>query len=98
MERRPPVTSLMGLYAAYLLGAFLMLAALLAYLQAKGLRGSGGHRLQGRGGRGPPGRPGGLGRWKVKGSWLWRWGLDAIGGALVGVTLLWALANVPVGR
>jgi ABC-type Mn2+/Zn2+ transport system permease subunit len=38
MERRPPVTSLIGLYAAYLLGAFLMLAALLAYLQAKGLR------------------------------------------------------------
>jgi hypothetical protein len=38
MERRPPVTSLIALYAAYLLGAFLMLAALLAYLQAKGLR------------------------------------------------------------
>jgi len=30
--------------------------------------------------------------------WLWGWGLDAIGGALVGLILLWALANVPVGR
>lgn len=29
-------------------------------------------------------------------AWLWRWGLDAIGGILAGLILLWALANAPV--
>ena len=59
--------------AAYLLGAFLMLAACW-----------------------PTCRPRDSG--PVPWYWLWCWGLDAIGGALVGLILLWALANVPVGR
>ncbi len=28
--------------------------------------------------------------------WMWRWGWDFLGGLLVGLILLWALANAPV--
>ncbi len=28
--------------------------------------------------------------------WIWQWGLDALGGILLGLILLWALANAPV--
>ena len=34
--------------------------------------------------------------YQMRSAWLWRWGLDAIGGVLVGLILLWALAHAPV--